>query len=188
MNVEQHPEHKDPFSDVETDEKTGGVYDVLHDEPQPEPDGQPDDESLLYSTPRLRKKLEGQAEHKRLFLDAFADIPVLQYAANKAGVHRTRVWQWRQEDLLFAAAFEQAEQAGIDSIEQVAMERAKEGKSDLLLITILNAKRSDQYRQRGSIEHTGRDGGPMEVLNLSPEQRRQRIEELLALRDSKGKP
>ena len=120
---------------------------------------------------------------KRLALDGYAESGVMWGAAVAAGVTRQTVWNWLQADLLFAAAWDKAFEQFVDGLEQEAFRRAAlpDGTHDILLIACLNSKaRQRGWTNKGQIELTGRDGGPMEVLNLSPEQRRARIAELAA--------
>lgn len=90
-------------------------------------------------------------------------------AARAAGVARQSVWQWRQEDPEFHAAFEQAYEQGTDVFEDEARRRAVEGTdkpiyqrgecvgtvrefSDGLLTLLLKARRPEAYRERQDVQ------------------------------------
>ena len=62
-----------------------------------------------------------------VFLEALRHVPVIAHACRAAGVSRTVAWQRRQADQDFAAAFEEAMEAGIDRAEQEAFRRAVVG-------------------------------------------------------------
>ena len=62
-----------------------------------------------------------------VFLEALRNVPVIAHACRAAGVSRTVAWQRRQADQDFAAAFEEAMEAGIDRAEQEAFRRAVVG-------------------------------------------------------------
>lgn len=57
------------------------------------------------------------------FLTALMTYPVLQYAAEQAGIDRTTAWRAMQADKEFNAAVEAAMEAGVDQAEQAAFKR-----------------------------------------------------------------
>ena len=94
------------------------------------------------------------------FLEVLAEGWSVQKAAAAAGMGRSAAFAWKREDHEFAAAWEAAYEDGTDHLEDVAQSRA-EGASDTLLIFLLKGRRPNKYRER--IEHTGKDGGPIET-------------------------
>ena len=137
---------------------------------------------------RTRKNREYAitAAHQTAFLEAYAQLGVITYAAKKAGIDRIRHYEWmadREKYPDYPARFEDAHQKACDSLESEARRRAVEGwqqpvyqkgelvgeitlYSDRLLELLLKAKRGNEFRERQSVEHTGRDGGPIETSQL----------------------
>lgn len=69
-------------------------------------------------------------------------------AARYADISRTQLIKWRDNDPVFAAQMEDANQEGTDGLEDVATSRAKRGKSDMLLMFLLNGARPEKYRRK----------------------------------------
>lgn len=129
---------------------------------------------------------------KPLFLAALREVPVVAYAADKAGVDRSTAYKARDGDEEFAAAWEDAMEAGVDRAEQEAFRRATDGfdrpvwhqgqlvgyervHSDSLLSLILKGRRKKVYADR--TELAGVPGQPIEIDETS---RAARIAALLA--------
>ena len=91
---------------------------------------------------------------------ALADGLSINAACRAAGVGRTTYYMWRNDDPEFASAADDAIEAGTDTLEDIARERAKDS-SDTLLIFLLKARRPGKYRERYIVE-----GGdkPIEVV------------------------
>jgi hypothetical protein len=104
---------------------------------------------------------------KAAFLAAFAEAGTVKHAAEIAGVSPKHPYYWLQNDSKFAAAFEQAKEDAIQSLEWEARRRAIEGRSepvfykgkrcavirkpsDTLLIFLLKAARPEIYRDNYS--------------------------------------
>ena len=160
------------------------------------------------------EKNESEFQHishikKRAFLAAYAECGTVTHAAEIAGITRRMVQYWKKDDPEFAEAFRVAEEKAADRLEQEARRRAIEGVpepvfhqgkvvgtvkkySDTLLIFLLNGMRPEKYRKRVSQEITGKNGGPIEasiraeVSQLTPEERKQRIDELLKKREQEN--
>ena len=101
------------------------------------------------STLTTSKRL--QAGNQQAFLSAYAYSGTLTAAAKAAGITRTAVFLWKQDDALgFNARFSKAVEAFADELENIAMDRIRnpEGRlgSDILLITMLNAHKPEKYR------------------------------------------
>lgn len=99
---------------------------------------------------------------RKTFLEILESTCNVSEAARSAGLGRRTVYEWRDEDPTFAAAWAEAEDAAADRLEQIAFERATEGKSDRMLEILLKAHRP-KYREKQAVELTGRDGGAIEI-------------------------
>ena len=94
---------------------------------------------------------------------------------------RRYLYEVRAADPDFAADWDDARQEYADALETVADRRAVEGYvkqvivppngppielraySDVLLMFRLKALRPEQYKDRGTLEHTGPNGGPLQI-------------------------
>lgn len=116
------------------------------------------------------KKSKQTLIKQNAFLKAFATMGVITGAAEKAKLHRESHYLWLQNDPTYPARFESAYESAVDSLEQEAITRARDGwtepvyqggklvgrirkKSDTLLIFMLKGSRPEKHRDR--IEHTG---------------------------------
>lgn len=104
------------------------------------------------------------------FIEVLRDTCNVSAAARAAGIGRRTVYEWRDADPEFAAAWAEAEEEAVDKLEEVARERATEGGSDRMLEILLKAHRPEKYVDRYRAEHTGANGGPIEYRNLSEEE------------------
>lgn len=108
------------------------------------------------------------------FLATLRETCNVSESARSAGVGRRTVYEWRDSDPEFAAAWADAEEEAVDKLEQVARERALDS-SDRMLEILLKAHRPEKYVDRVRSEVTGKDGGPVEYRNLSDEEVEARI-------------
>ena len=95
------------------------------------------------------------------FLDALMQHGNVSRAARTAKISRMQLYRDRAADPEFAAAWQAAQQTGLDSLEDVANVRARRD-SDTLLIFLLKAHRPEKYRE--TTKHIN--------VNLTPEQAR----------------
>ena len=139
------------------------------------------------------------AKNRKRFLAAIAESGNITIACEAARLSRAAVYQWRADDPSFAAEWDAALERGLDSLEDELMRRAKDGNlrpvfqggelvghvreySDTLGIFLLKSRRRHIYGdrqiidQRISLEH--------QVEQMSLEQRKARLAELLALADA----
>jgi hypothetical protein len=96
------------------------------------------------------------------FLAAYAACGTITHAAQAAGVSRRTVSDWRTADRLgFLARMDGEGESFADRLEAVAwdlVKRLKPGNSPMLLLAMLNAKRSHQYRPTVQVDPvTARD-------------------------------
>lgn len=123
---------------------------------------------------------------QRAFLVAFTKTGTVTRAAKAARVERRTHTNWLKDDA-YAEAFEDAKEMAADYLEDEARRRALKGLvryrfskdgtplthpvtkkpyyeleySDHLLVALLKGNRPSKFRDR--VEHTGKDGGPIET-------------------------
>ena len=88
---------------------------------------------------------EGQ---RKRFLVELAKFGSVRLACNVAGVSRSSVYTWRYEDKDFAFAWDMAEEAATDVLEEEARSRAIEGQSDTMLMFLLKSLRPERFCDR----------------------------------------
>lgn len=118
-----------------------------------------------------------QRQHlKKTFLAAFAKTGVVSTAAQAAGVDRTVIYDWKNVDPNFAAAYEVAEMESTERLETEAIRRAHDGTkrevshyyqgdkvgvdviteySDTLLIFLLKARKPLVYGTKVDVTSKG---------------------------------
>ena len=79
------------------------------------------------------KKLKLTAEKRGQFLQALADSGSVTTAVATAGTSRTRVYELRKTDAVFAAAWDEAEEIATDRLQDEARRRAIEGVAEPLV-------------------------------------------------------
>lgn len=117
-------------------------------------------------------------EKTATFLEALADTANVSAAAKKIRISRQYMYQVREEDEEFAAAWDEAVKLGTAALEDEAVRRAMDGTlkpvfyqgekvgsireySDTLLIFLLKARDPDKYADRVKKELSGPGGGPV---------------------------
>lgn len=118
-------------------------------------------------------------EKQRAFLSAYVrNGGRMSTACKELGIDRTNPYYWLKTSSEFADAFEVAKELSILELEAEAIRRGFEGVdkpitykgeitdtykdfSDTLLIFTLKGLKPDKYRER--FEHTGANGGPIEI-------------------------
>lgn len=105
------------------------------------------------------------------FLQELAETCNVSHAARVAGVDRRTAYDHRDTDAVFAAAWDDAVEQGVDTLEMEARRRALHGTSepvfyqgelcgtvqkysDTLTIFLLKAHRPDKYRDQSSVDVT----------------------------------
>lgn len=116
--------------------------------------------------------------HQGAFLAAFAKTCRIDRAAEAAGIHRQTHYDWMRDDPAYVVMFEEAKALAHQVLEDAAVDRAVDGwdepvfhegkpcgvirkRSDRLLEVLLRAKKPAEYRDRSTVEHTGKDGAPL---------------------------
>lgn len=100
------------------------------------------------------------------FLEEMRTTCNVSHSARAAGVGRRTVYDWRDADPEFAAAWDDAEEEAVDMLEKAARDRALDG-SDRMMEILLKAHRPEKYVERFkgeisggmSITVTGEDAG-----------------------------
>jgi hypothetical protein len=159
------------------------------------------------STPRSNPGARRRAPNTKRdwipgFLAALRDCGNVRAATQAAQVDRSTPYKLRGTDPAFAKAWEDAMDDAADVLEAEARRRATLGVdepvfyqgvpvgsvkrySDTLLMFLLKGARPHTYRERTSVEHSGPEGGPIEVADA-----RQRLskemDELAARRKTRG--
>lgn len=88
------------------------------------------------------------------FLAALAASPNVSGACAAAGISRPTAYDLRRSNAEFADAWQAAIDMGVDDLEGVAFQRAREG-SDTLLIFLLKCHRPAVYRDVQAQQHEG---------------------------------
>ena len=120
-------------------------------------------DSSAPSLERKRALLElAMWDRQERFLAAYAACGTITHAAEAAGVSRRTVQDWRTADRLgFLARMDGEAESFADRLEAVAwdlVKRLKPGNSPMILLAMLNAKRSHQYRPATQVDPvTARD-------------------------------
>lgn len=139
------------------------------------------------------------ARRRRIFLRVLAETSIVAEACRAAGAANGSFYNWRHADANFAADWDRALAAGISTLEDEAIRRARDGVekpvfyqgkqvattraySDRLLIFLLKAHKPDRYREQ--LWWSRRDGGPAAPdtapeEELSPAELDARITQLL---------
>lgn len=97
------------------------------------------------------------------FLSMLSETCNVSEAARSARISRRAAYDWRDAEQQFAKEWDEAEQAAVDKLEKVAWDRATGGLSDRMLELLLKAHRPEKFKDRIAAEHTGKDGGPIEI-------------------------
>lgn len=101
-------------------------------------------------------------------------------AARLCALGRRTLYGWKDEDEDFSKRWDESVRLGTEALEDEAIRRAYQGVdepvfykgvvcghikrySDQLLVQLLRGKKPDVYRERGSLEVTGKDGAPMKI-------------------------
>jgi hypothetical protein len=77
-------------------------------------------------------------------------------------ISRQTYYRWREEDPEFAAAADDAIEAGTDVLEDIALKRAK-AQSDTLIIFLLKGRRREKWGDKSLHEVSGPNGAPLTI-------------------------
>jgi hypothetical protein len=118
---------------------------------------------------------------KRAFLAAYRQSGNIRAATEAAGVHRLTFYDWTEQDLIFAAAARQAKEEFGDLLEAKLSEIALTQDNVTALIVAL--KMAGRFKEITRSEHTGADGGPIQLDDNGARDRIARALAELAARD-----
>jgi hypothetical protein len=102
----------------------------------------------------------GEGAWQETFLRCLAADGNVTHAAKAAGITRQAAYWARNADDAFKAAWDDAREQAIDTLELEAHRRAMKS-SDLLIIFLLKALRPEKYREHQQLELTGKAGAPV---------------------------
>lgn len=123
----------------------------------------------------------------------------VSHAAQAIGMHRQRAYEHREQDESFAREWDEIVERTTEEMEREAMRRGMEGidkpvyyqgelvdtlreYSDTLLIFLLKSRRPEKYRDHHQVQHTGLDGGPVNVRVELDEKQREALGDVLRRR------
>ena len=148
---------------------------IINARSDPSPNGPPP--SLQQST-RYKRTADREVKQEAFFR-AYEKHGTITHSAREAGIDPSYHYKWLEIDDTYPERFKEAHRRAVDSLEREARRRAIEGVeeptgwykgepggfvkkySDTLLIFLLKGALPDKYKDRH--EHTGKDGGPIEV-------------------------
>jgi len=136
-------------------------------------------------------------ERRAFFLEYLSETANVTESAKAAGISRRTVYFWREGDEDFAKAWDEAVELGTDALEDEAVRRGRDGVdepvfyrgqecgsvrrySDTLLIFMLKARRPGKFKDRLAAEHSGPEGGPIELRDVPDDELVRRIAETRA--------
>jgi hypothetical protein len=120
----------------------------------------------------VRGRTDRSPEKETEFLDRLGVTANVTQSCEETKIPRRTVYEWREADPEFAAAWDKALETGSDALEDEAIRRAHHGTlkpvfhqgqecgaireySDTLMIFMLKARRPERFRERSSVEHSG---------------------------------
>jgi hypothetical protein len=95
------------------------------------------------------------------FLEEFRKLGVVAWAAEKSGISRGYIYQYRQANPDFAARFKEAEAESTEWLESAAVKGAVFDGNPTLLIFLLKSRRPDVYRDNVNVKHSGDPDNPV---------------------------
>lgn len=102
---------------------------------------------------------------REAFIEALRETCNVSHSARVAGVGRRTVYQWRDADPEFAAAWEEAEEEAVDKLELAARQRAIDS-SDRMMEILLKAHRPEKYVERRLLGSDPENPLPAQTVTL----------------------
>jgi hypothetical protein len=103
---------------------------------------------------------------KAVFLEALRQHGQVTKAAKRARIGRMTAYRERDADPVFAQAWRDALDIGVDALEDEARRRAFDG-SDTLLIFLLKGHRPERYRERQHVQQDGSQQQRIEIVYVN---------------------
>ncbi len=94
-----------------------------------------------------------------MFIRTLTGGASIRAACQAAGISKTAAFAWRNDDAAFAATWDEAIEAGTETLEDEAVRRALAG-SDTMLIFMLKARRPSVYREPRTLHLGGMQDTP----------------------------
>tara|TARA_Y100000310_G_scaffold274306_1_gene290237 strand:+ start:115 stop:540 length:426 start_codon:yes stop_codon:yes gene_type:complete len=104
---------------------------------------------------------------EKRFLAAFVETGNMTTAAEQVKVHRSIVYARLKKDAKFKEMFDEAEAECISRLEDVARDMALKENHPTMVIFLLKCRAGDKYKDRATVEHTGANDGPIEVVYVN---------------------
>lgn len=104
---------------------------------------------------------------RKTFLETLRASCNVSAAARSAGISRSAVYKWREEEEEFAAEWNDAEGEAVDNLEGVAYSRAMAGESDRMVEILLKGHRPDRYVAPQKVKHVGGDEGDSPIQTVT---------------------
>lgn len=119
--------------------------------------------NLRAGLPELYVNVEdGEYRAKQFAVQALVKCGNPAWARRMTGISK-KTWDfWLDTDPHFVEAIKEATEHSNGELEVTARKRAL-SQSDYLLVTLLKAQMPEKYRENSRVEHTGKDGGPIEM-------------------------
>lgn len=138
--------------------------------------------TLTYRPPRTLPQLT--RVKRAAFLRAYSRLGTITAAAVVANIEPKTHRNWMDADPEYRLAFQEAADLAVERMEQEAHRRAVAGWEEpvyqqgrmvgtvrrfdsTLLIFLLKGRKPEMYRENYQVQHTGPNGGPIQVLSLS---------------------
>lgn len=86
-------------------------------------------------------------------------------ACSSAGVHTATFWRWRQKSPELDEQVHTILEARTQTVEDSLYNAALDGNVTAMIFWLIN-RSGGRWRDRRNIEHTGADGGPVEVRHI----------------------
>lgn len=122
------------------------------------------------------RKYDKGGKFTHAFLNALKKTGNVSLSAKEAGINRQTAYEWREKDATFAALWQEALDEAIDTLEEEAWRRGRDGTpeyvtcgkglvldkngeplmqnrySDTLLVRLLTAHRPERFKDRSSVD------------------------------------
>jgi hypothetical protein len=108
-------------------------------------------------------------------------------AAVSVGITRQTVWMERTRNPEFAKAEEDAEMEANELVENALFQAAQSGNVTAAQVWLYN-RMPERWQDKRNIQHTGKDGGPIGVANLSDAEIDARLAKILTAGGQEGGP
>lgn len=112
----------------------------------PAPETGLENDRLAKDDPEVTYKPWQKPSWQFRFLAVLAQTGLARYSCDRADISMRVALKWREKDRAFAEAWDEAITRAHEFLELVAYERATSGKSDRILIKLLEANMPEKYR------------------------------------------